>query len=113
MKRRRGLDEVVHGVLVVGLIVSIALFLIGLGLDVGQHKSLPETAVTPAEAIRRMMALHPSGFLSLGLMILLATPVVRVIGSTFVFLWRRDWRYAGVTGFVLAVMLASVLLGQR
>jgi len=102
----------VRGVLMVGIGVSVALFLIGLGLDVAQHESLPETTAGPAEALRQMLALHPSGFLSLGLMTLMTTPLAGVVGSIFVFLRQRDWLYAGVTAFVLLVMLASALLGQ-
>jgi uncharacterized membrane protein len=51
-------------------------------------------------------------FLSLGLMILMATPAIRVLGSVIVFLWERDWRYAAITLLVLSVMIASVLLGR-
>jgi hypothetical protein len=37
----------------------------------------------------------------------------RIIGSVIVFLWGRDWRYAGITLLVLSVMIASVLLGRK
>ena len=110
--RVRDLNNVMHGVLVVGLAVSTFLFLTGLGLDVVLGRVIPESAVPPDEALRRMMQLRPSGFLSMGLITLMVTPLTRVIGSVFVFLWERDWRYAGVSLLVLLVLVVSIALGR-
>ena len=108
----RNLDEVVHGILVVGFVVSAALFLIGLGLSLWLRQPLPSATVSPAKALRLALALHPVGFLSLGLVVLIATPMLRVVGSILVFVWQRDWRYAGVTFLVLLIMIASIALGR-
>ncbi|MBP1602740.1 MAG: hypothetical protein H6Q06_2891, partial [Acidobacteria bacterium] len=43
---------------------------------------------------------------------LIATPILRVLGSFVIFLYERDWRYAGVTLIVLLVLAASLLLGR-
>ena len=44
-----------------------------------------------------------------GLLVLIATPVLRVAASLIAFLHRRDWTYAAMTAFVLALLLASML----
>jgi uncharacterized membrane protein len=108
----RNLNDMVHGVLVVGLLISTALLLIGLGLSLWLTGGLPTAVVGPGEALRGLATLSPVAFLSLGLMILMATPAIRVLGSVIVFLWERDWRYAAITLLVLSVMIASVLLGR-
>jgi len=108
----RNLNDMVHGVLVVGLLVSTVFLLAGLGLSLWRTGGLPATVVGPGEALRGLAALRPVAFLSLGLMVLMATPAIRVLGSVIVFLWERDWRYAGITMLVLSVMIASVLLGR-
>jgi uncharacterized membrane protein len=108
----RSLDEVVHSILMVGFVVSAALFLIGLGLSLWQQQPLPSATVNPAEAFRLILALQPVGFLSLGLVVLIATPMLRAVGSILVFVWQRDWRYAGVTLLVLLIMIASIALGR-
>lgn len=108
----RNLNDMVHGVLVVGLLVSTAFLLAGLGLSLWLDHGLPTAVVGPGEALRGLVALRPVAFLSLGLMVLMATPAIRVLGSVIVFLWERDWRYAGITLLVLSVMIASVLLGR-
>ena len=49
----------------------------------------------------------------LGLMLLIATPVARVLVSLVGFLLQRDRLYAAITAVVLAVLLFSLLLGGR
>jgi uncharacterized membrane protein len=108
----RDLNDMVHGVLVVGLAVSTVFLLVGLGLSLWLDHGLPAAVVGPGEALRGLATLRPVAFLSLGLMILIATPAIRVLGSVIVFLWERDWRYAAITLLVLSVMITSVLLGR-
>jgi uncharacterized membrane protein len=111
---RRGheLNAVVHRVLIVGLATSTALILTGLTLDLAQHRQVPTDAPTFSEVFRRIAQLRASGFLMLGLLVLIATPILRVIGSTLAFLYERDWRYALITFVVLLVVTLSLLLGR-
>jgi uncharacterized membrane protein len=51
------------------------------------------------------------GFIQLGLLLLLATPVARVAFSVYAFIRQRDALYVGVTLVVLAVLLFSILGG--
>ncbi len=48
------------------------------------------------------------GLIQLGLLLLIATPVTRVILSLAVFAAKRDTRYVAITLVVLAVLLYSV-----
>ena len=112
-KERRDLNEVVHGVLIIGLVVSTALMLAGVGLALLDQRDLPTVVPDIGDVVGRVLALRPSGFLALGLLVLIATPILRVIGSIGAFLYERDWRFAGVTTLVLAVLIVSLLLGRR
>ena len=112
VERRHEINTVVHHVLIIGLMISTALILIGLGLDLVRHRQVPTAAPTFREVFRRTAELRPSGFLTLGLLVLIATPIMRVIGSTFAFLYERDWRYALITFVVLVVVTLSLLLGR-
>jgi uncharacterized membrane protein len=47
--------------------------------------------------------------LNAGILILLATPVARVIVSTLEYLSERDWRFAALTGLVLLELIASAV----
>lgn len=112
VRRSHNLNEVVHHVLIFGLALSTVLILIGLGLDLVDHRQVPANVPGFVETLRRTAALRPSGFLTLGLLVLVATPILRVIGSTLAFIYERDWRYAAITIFVLLVVGLSLLLGQ-
>lgn len=111
-KERRDLNDVVHAVLIVGLIISTALMLVGVGLYLFSQRDLPTTVPEIGDVIRRVRALRPSGFLALGLLVLIATPIVRVIGSIGAFVYERDWRFASLTTLVLLVLVVSLVLGH-
>jgi uncharacterized membrane protein len=106
------LDRVVHGILAVGLGVSAALMVAGVLLGVVLGRAMPESMPAIGEIPARIAALRPSGFLALGLLVLITTPVLRVVGSVLAFAHERDWRYAGVTALVLLVLTASLLVGR-
>jgi uncharacterized membrane protein len=111
-KERRDLNEVVHSVLIIGLVISTALMLIGVGLDLFYQRDLPTAVPDIGEVISRVLVLRPSGFLALGLLVLIATPILRVVGSIGAFVYERDWRFAGITTLVLVVLVISLLLGH-
>jgi uncharacterized membrane protein len=106
------LNDVIHRVLVIGLFVSTATMLAGMVLAVVRHRALATTAPELGSVWARVEALRPSGFLALGILILIATPICRVLGSFVIFSYERDWRYAGITMIVLLVLIASLLIGR-
>jgi uncharacterized membrane protein len=53
----------------------------------------------------------PLAILTLGLIVLLLTPVARVIISIFAFAREHDWLYVAITTLVLLILLVSFLLG--
>ncbi|HXU49289.1 MAG TPA: DUF1634 domain-containing protein, partial [Candidatus Binatia bacterium] len=48
------------------------------------------------------------GLIQLGLLLLIATPVARVIFSVFAFLYERDWKYVFFTLIVLGLLIFSL-----
>lgn len=54
-------------------------------------------------------SLSGRGLIQFGLLVLIATPIARVIFSVFAFCYERDWKYAGFTLIVLALLLYSLL----
>lgn len=47
-----------------------------------------------------------------GLLLLIATPVLRVAVSIFIFVYERDWVFVAITSIVLLLLLTSFLLGK-
>jgi len=62
--------------------------------------------------VREAMTLRGRGLAQLGLLLLIATPVARVIFTLLAFARAGDRRYVVVTGIVLATLLFS-LVGRR
>jgi uncharacterized membrane protein len=59
------------------------------------------------------LALRPRGIIQFGLLLLIATPIVRVIFAVIAFALQRDRVYVMVTLIVLGVLLYSLLGGGR
>ncbi len=58
--------------------------------------------------VREAVSLNPLGLIQFGLLLLIATPLVRVVFSVAAFALQRDRTYVLVTLFVLAVVLAGL-----
>jgi len=52
---------------------------------------------------------HSRGVIQLGLLLLVATPIARVIGALVAFALRRDAKYVVISSLVLAALLYSLL----
>jgi uncharacterized membrane protein len=66
---------------------------------------------SPSVVGREALAGKPYAIIGLGMLLLIATPVVRVALSVVFFLVQKDWLYVGITVFVLAVLLVSLVVG--
>jgi uncharacterized membrane protein len=54
----------------------------------------------------------PVAIIALGLLVLLLTPVLRVVVSVVTFALEHDWLYTGITLLVFCILLLSFLLGR-
>jgi uncharacterized membrane protein len=58
------------------------------------------------------LALHGDAVIQLGILLLIAVPILRVAIGLVAFLLQRDWLYSVVTFLVLAILLFSLLGGR-
>lgn len=75
---------------------------------------LNPSAQVPANAIdslRAILQLNPHGVVFLGIAILVATPVIRVIISLVYFARIRDTTYVRISVYVLFIILLGILAG--
>lgn len=105
-------ERAIRWILLGGIAVSVALMAVGLVLGVARGAGLPRGVVPLAALPRALAALRPAAYLSLGLIVLIGTPFVRVAGSLVTFVRARDTRFVLVTAIVLLVMCVGVLLGR-
>ncbi|HET7486913.1 MAG TPA: DUF1634 domain-containing protein [Acidimicrobiales bacterium] len=109
-----------------GVLASVALILLGTALTfahhpqyvtdrravdtlTGTHASFPHTPSAVAGGIR-----HGRGeaVVALGLLVLIATPVLRVALSVALFAQQRDRTFVAITAVVLGLLLVSLVLGR-
>jgi uncharacterized membrane protein len=109
---------VVSTVLRTGVVTAAALTSVGFAMSllVGWNGSLlgaAPTASAPTDFSRLvsgLLALRPVAFAQAGLLVLLATPVLRVATSVAGFWLEGDRLYVAITLAVLAVLLGSIFL---
>lgn len=103
-------------VLRAGTLLSIGLLAIGVALMSLAGWS-PLDATWPALDLRRipadLLALRPEGFLWLGLLTTLSTPLLRVAASVVGFLGAGERRMAGLGTAVLIIIALAVVVAQR
>lgn len=110
MPSQSALCGVVQPILRWGMVLSLALMLFGLAL--GIFTGGQEASVVPLEKVpSRILELDPAGFLTLGIVLLIATPLARVIGALCVFIREGDRKFVLVSLAVLLSVALAVLLG--
>jgi uncharacterized membrane protein len=72
----------------------------------------PADLRTPTGIVADAAAGSGRGVIQLGLLLLIATPVARVVFSVFAFARQRDLTYVLLTLVVLAVLLVSLFFGE-
>jgi len=113
-----------------GVVISFVIVALGLGAvvitgqtgyhqirldDVGsvvQYRARPDFPNSLSAVFSGLLTLKPYAIIALGLLVLIAIPVVRVAVSVVAFARERDWLYVVITAFVLAMLLLSFAIGE-
>jgi uncharacterized membrane protein len=100
-----------------GVLASAAVILFGIlllpfrpgALTLQRLQTFPHS---PGAVWAGLLGLHPQAFITLGLLLLIATPVLRVAVSVVAFAIEHDRLYVVITLLVLAILIASFILGK-
>jgi uncharacterized membrane protein len=98
----------------VGIVVAAALLLLGIGLAlIGGTANIlaAPSRISVGSIPTRLLDGNGQAFILLGVLVLVFTPIVRVLVSFAHFTRRRDYPFSVITAFVLAVLAVSVLIG--
>lgn len=123
----RDIELYIGNVLRYGVIISCIITLLGGVFYIYQHlgvipnyKQLPQGVEFKgvAEYLRELTTILPEVFklngaaiIQLGVVVLIATPIVRVAFSAFSFLLERDYMYVVITIIVLLIIVSNMILG--
>ena len=113
------MEHIMGRLLQVGVLVASAVVLFGGVLYVHAHAASPMDYRTfasepsalrhPAQLFRLVAAGDAAAIVQLGILLLIATPIARVVFAVIGFAIERDRLYVAVSLIVLAVLLASLL----
>jgi uncharacterized membrane protein len=115
-------EQFVGRLLQVGVLVSALVTLIGGVMLLMRHggevpsyatfRGEPSALSTLAGVVRGARVLDPRAIIQLGLVLLIATPVLRVAFTLVAFVLQRDRKYVVVTAIVLTLLLYGLVFGR-
>ena len=116
------MDQIMAVLLRTGVLLAALLVLVGGIIFLARHpqpttnyrvfQGEPGELRTISGILREARQLRGRGLIQLGLLLLIATPVARVLFSVFAFLYERDWTYVAVTTLVLSLLTYSLFFGS-
>jgi uncharacterized membrane protein len=125
-ERVRKVELLISNLLRTGVIFSLGLIVLGTVVSFAQHPeylterfsvgsaSAPRTAIlhSLSDVAAGLKAFNGEAIVTLGILLLIATPVVRVGVSIFAFIYQRDRLYTFITATVFCLLLLSFVLGK-
>jgi uncharacterized membrane protein len=108
----------VYHVLLAGMLLSSLLYILGI------IRALMHPVYFPLKAswvrqhyrvswmVHGMAALDPMALMMAATVLLILTPVARVVASIYAFAVDRDWKFVAITSIVLLIMIVTVVAGM-
>jgi uncharacterized membrane protein len=123
-KKSVGIETVLGAVLRYGVLLATFVILCGVAVFVAQGglraillapTGIPAGADADPRSLRvvldDLITRRPAAITDLGLLLLIAIPVVNVIAAAITFAVERDWTYVRIATFVLAMLIVGFVLG--
>jgi uncharacterized membrane protein len=116
------LDRLLGNLLRIGVLLAATVVMAGGAAHLAEHGSEPARRYddfgNQPEYLRHVVTVFEQAargdgraIIQLGILLLIATPIARVVFSVFAFFVQRDYLYVGVTIIVLVILLYSLLFG--
>jgi len=115
----RRMEAIMGRLLQVGVTLASLVMLTGAVLYLGSHRtgradysafvSEPEALRDPGKLRGQIAQGDSAALIQLGVLLLIATPVARVIFAVVAFLMERDWFYVAVSLIVFTVLIFSLI----
>ncbi len=105
------IDRWVRAVLIWGMVLSVSVMLIGLFLYALSPTGNYEVDLSLGDIAAGIMNGNPIAVIDLGIVLLIATPLTRVVTALTVFLVDGEMRFVLVSLLVLGVITFAILVG--
>jgi uncharacterized membrane protein len=120
--KEKDMQSVIGWILRTGVFISMSVVFIGGVLFIYRHgqatanyhtfKGIPDFVHTLPGIINGIFTLKGQAIIQAGIILLIATPVIRVVFSAIGFVLERDYLYVGITLVVLLIIFFSMLGGH-
>jgi uncharacterized membrane protein len=121
LRQDQRMDQIMAILLRSGVLLAASLVFIGGVVYLSRHdlptinyrvfQGEPQELRTVSGILREAGRFHGRGLIQLGLLLLIATPVARVLFSVVAFIYEKDWTYVAITMIVLALLCYSLFGG--
>lgn len=101
------INRALYHVLRAGVLLSVAFILFGFVLEAFGAGGLPTQSIPPRRLLVEVLRFTPAGYVNLGILVLIFTPVARVFVSLLSFAEERDRTFTLITFIVLVNLLSS------
>jgi uncharacterized membrane protein len=116
------MQAVIGWILRAGVLVSMSVIFIGgviylyrhgqTHVDYSKFVGVPDFVSNPGAIIHGVFTLRGRAIIQTGIILLIATPVIRVVFSAIGFIMEKDYLYTAITILVLFIILASMISGH-
>jgi uncharacterized membrane protein len=118
----KDMQAIIGWILRVGIITSMAIVVVGGILyiyhngysitDYRAFKKVPDFISDPAGVFDGLLAFNGQAIIQLGIILLIATPVLRVAFAAIGFLVEKDYLYTLISVIVLLIIVGSMITGH-
>ena len=118
----KDMQAIIGWVLRLGVVVSMTVVFIGGVIYLYRHghtvadyrkfSGVPEFLQTPRGILNGIVTFRGRAIIQAGIVLLIATPVIRIICSAIGFIMEKDYMYTGITIFVLMIIVIGMFTGH-
>jgi uncharacterized membrane protein len=116
------IQVIIGWVLRLGVFISISVVFLGGVIYIYRHghemadyhlfKGIPVFVQTGVGIINGIFTFRGRAIIQAGIILLIATPIIRVVFSAIGFVLEKDYLYIGITLLVLSIIFISMLTGH-
>jgi len=109
-RESRQIEASIGLILRTGVIAAAALLTVAQPWIVARGGSTRSSGGSVGEALRRLPTLDPRSLAALGVVVLVATPILQLVASAFLFWRKHDRLYLALTVLVCVIIAIGTLL---
>ncbi|MEO7214848.1 DUF1634 domain-containing protein [Mucilaginibacter sp.] len=120
--KEKDMQSIIGWILRAGVFISMTVVFLGGILYIYRHgnevpdyhtfKGVPDFVHNASGIINGIFTFRGRAIIQAGIILLIATPVVRIIFSAIGFVLEKDYLYVGITLVVLLIIFSSMLSGH-